>query len=503
MAGLRILVAASEVAGLAKTGGLADVAASLPRALGARGHRVAVVMPYYAAVRRSGVPVEKTGAALPVPVGGRTLACRLLRTRLPNSDVPVYLVEHPPFFERDDGPGRSLYQQTMPGGYKADYPDNAERFTFFSRAVLEAVPFLGFTPDVIHANDWQTGLVPVFLNEAYRTKPGYRDIRSVFTIHNIAYQGMYGTEVMRLTGLPGWLLNPAQLEFHGHLNFLKAGIVFADAVNTVSPTYAREIQTPDYGCGLDGLLRGVSHKLSGIVNGCDYGDWDPAHDRHIAQTYTAETYVAGKAACKADLQKRFGLPEKPEVPVLGMVARLVSQKGVDLVLSAAPGFLDLGCQLVFLGDGDPEYHDELNAFKARHPDKVGVFLGFNESLAHAVEAGSDLFLMPSRYEPCGLNQIYSLRYGTPPVVRETGGLADTIVNATEENLKAGTATGFSFGEFSARALYETAVWALYLHRSRKGDFAQVVRNAMSQDWGWDRSAAEYERLYRKVAGVTA
>ncbi len=501
MAGLRVLVAASEVAGLAKTGGLADVAASLPRALAGRGNRVAVVMPYYAAVRRSGVAVEKTGAALPVPVGGRTLACRLLRARLPNSDVPVYLVEHPPFFERDDGPGRSLYQQTMPGGYKADYPDNAERFTFFSRAVLEAVPFLGFTPDVIHANDWQTGLVPVFLNEAYRTKPGYRDIRSLFTIHNIAYQGMYGQEVMRLTGLPGWLYNPAQLEFHGHLNFLKAGIVFADAVNTVSPTYAREITTPDYGCGLDGLLRGVSGKLSGIVNGCDYDDWDPARDSHIVTKYTAETVAAGKAACKADLQRRFGLPEKPDAPVLGMVARLVSQKGVDLVLGAAPGLIELGCQLVFLGDGDPEYHDELNAFKARHPDRVGVFLGFNESLAHAVEAGSDLFLMPSRYEPCGLNQIYSLRYGTPPVVRATGGLADTIVNATEENLTADTATGFSFDEFTARALYETVKWALTLLRTRPADFARVVRTAMAQDWGWDRSAAEYEGLYRKVAGV--
>jgi starch synthase len=499
--GLRILVAASEVAGLAKTGGLADVAASLPRALAGRGHQVAVVMPYYGAVRRSGVVVEKTGAALPVPLGGRTLACRLLRTRLPNSDVPVYLVEHPPFFERDDGPGRGLYQQVMPGGYKADFPDNAERFTFFSRAVLEAVPYLGFTPDVVHANDWQTGLVPVFLNEAYRTKPAYRDVRSLFTIHNLAYQGMYSPDVMKLTGLPGWLLNPAQLEFHGHLNFLKAGVVFADAVNTVSPTYAREITTPDFGCGLDGLLRGVSHKLSGIVNGCDYADWDPAHDRHIARKYTADTVAAGKAACKADLQKRYGLPQKPDVPVLGMVARLVSQKGIDLVLSAAPGFLDLGCQLVFLGDGDPEYHDELTAFKARHPDKVGVFLGFHEGLAHAVEAGSDLFLMPSRYEPCGLNQIYSLRYGTPPVVRATGGLADTVVNATEENLQAGTATGFAFGEFSARALYETVKWALELYRTRPDDFAQVVRTAMAQDWGWDRSAAEYEALYRKVSRV--
>jgi starch synthase len=370
---------------------------------------------------------------------------------------------------------------------------------FFSRAVLELVPHLGFTPDVIHANDWQTGLVPVFLGESYRAQPGYQRTRSVFTIHNIAYQGVFGRDVLNLTGLPGYLFNHTQLEFHGFFNFLKAGVVYADAVNTVSPTYAREIQTPDYGCGLDGLLRGMSHKLSGIVNGCDYGDWDPARDKHIAATYTAETVAAGKAACKADLQRRYGLPERPDVPVLGMVARLVSQKGIDLVLSAAPGFLDLGCQLVFLGDGDPEYHDELTAFKARHPGQVGVYLGFNEGLAHAVEAGADLFLMPSRYEPCGLNQMYSLRYGTPPVVRATGGLADTIVNATEENLAAGTATGFAFVEYSARALYETVKWALHLHRTRPADFAQVIRTAMAQDWGWDRSAAEYERLYKRVA----
>ncbi|MBX9582255.1 MAG: glycogen synthase GlgA [Gemmataceae bacterium] len=500
MAGLRVLVASSEVVGFAKTGGLADVAGALPRALARRGHQVAVVMPYYHTVRKAGVPVEKTGATLPVQLGDRVLASRLLRARLPNSDVPVYLVEHPPFFERDELPGHGLYQQAMPGGYKSDYLDNAERFTFFCRAVLETVPHLGFTPDVLHANDWQTGLVPVYLNEVYRPKGAYRRMRSVFTIHNIAYQGMFGRDVMRITGLPGWLYNHTQLEFHGHLNFLKAGVVFADAVNTVSPTYAREIQTPEFGYGFEGLLRQLSGKLSGIVNGVDYDQWDPASDGHLAANYTPATVFDNKPLCKADLQRRFDLPEDPAAPVLGVVARLVSQKGIDLVLSAAPGFLDLGCQMIFLGEGDPEYHEQLKAFRAKHPRQVGVYLGFSEAVAHKVEAGSDLFLMPSRYEPCGLNQIYSLKYGTPPVVRATGGLKDTVVNATEENLAAGTATGFAFDAYTGKALYDTVRWALTLMQDRPEDFRQVVRTAMAQDWSWGRSAAEYEALYRRVIG---
>ena len=498
MSSLRVLLAASEVVGFAKTGGLADVAGSLPRALARRGHQVAVVMPYYRTVRQ-GKPAPVRDAVIPVPFANRTLACRLYRSVLPGSDVPVYFIDQAGYFDRDDpAAGKGLYQQSMPGGYKSDYPDNAERFTFFCRACLEIIPALGFVPDVVHANDWQTGLVPVYLEEVFRDRPEYAHVRSVFTIHNIAYQGMFNREVMRLTGLPGWLFNHKQLEFHGQFNFLKAGIVFADAVNTVSPTYAREIQTPEYGCGLEGLLTEHAGKLSGIVNGVDYDVWNPATDPHLPARYDTRTVAEGKAACKAELQRRFRLPEAADKPVLGMVARLVSQKGIDLVLSAAPGFLDLGCQIVILGEGDPEYHNQLKGFQARHPQQVGLYLGFNEGVAHLIEGGSDLYLMPSRYEPSGLNQLYSLKYGTPPVVRATGGLADTIVNATEENLAAGTATGFSFGEYSARALYETVRWALKLYRDRPADFRQVVRTAMSQDWSWDRSAAAYEALYRRT-----
>ena len=498
---MRILVVASEVVGFAKTGGLADVAGSLPRALAKRGHDIAVVMPHYRVVRYGKNPPEATAHVLHVPIGTRTLACRVYRSKLPGTEVPIYFIDAPEYFDRDDGyHGRGLYQQTMPGGYKADYPDNAERFAFFSRAAIEIIDAVGFVPDVIHANDWQTGLVPAYISEVLHQHAKTAHVRSVFTIHNIAYQGMFGADVLRLTGLPGWMFNPKQLEYHGQLNFLKAGIVFADAVNTVSPTYAREIQTAEYGCGLEGLLIENKHKLSGIVNGVDYDVWNPAIDPLLPESYDETTVFERKPASKAELQRRFGLPTDPTKPVLGLIARLVSQKGIDLILSSAPGFLDLGCQLVFLGDGDREFHDQLQVFHAKHPQQVGIYLGFQEQLAHLVEAGSDLFLMPSRYVPSGLNQLYSLKYGTPPIVRATGGLADTIVDSSEANVANGTGTGFSFVEYTPGALYDTVKRAVALYRDRPEDFRRVVSTAMKQDWSWERSAAEYEALYRRLKG---
>jgi starch synthase len=496
---MQVLFASPEVAGYAKTGGLADVSAALPRALARLGVRVAVVMPYYNAVRRGSVAVERTAIVLPVPLGDRVLACRVYRSQLPDSEVPIYFIEHSPFFERDDPVlGRGLYQQMMLSGYRSDYPDNAERFIFFSRAVLELVPHLEFRPAVIHVNDWQTALVPVLLQELYRWRPEYAQLRTLLTIHNLAYQGVFGRDVLALTGLPGWLFHPTRLEYHGFFNFLKAGIVYADAITTVSPTYAQEIQTPEYGYGLDGLLASVRYKLRGIVNGCDYQQWNPAHDPHIAATYTVDNVLERKPLCKADLQRRFALPQLSDVPVLGLIARLVHQKGIDLVLSAAPGFFDLNCQMVILGEGDREYHDQLKAFYERHRGRVGLYLGFHEGLAHVIEAGADLFLMPSRYEPCGLNQLYSLKYGTPPVVRATGGLADTVVNATEENIAQGTATGFSFYDYTADALYQTVKWALTLYRQRPHHFRQIMLMAMRQDWSWNRSAREYVALYERL-----
>lgn len=498
---MRVLFAASEVMGFAKTGGLADVAASLPRALAKRGHEVVVMMPLYRGVRTGRQPIEKTQHVVPVQVGDRLFACRLYMSRLPASAVPIYFIEQPEYFDRDDpAEGRGIYNQSMPGGYRSDYLDNAERFIFLSRAVLEAAATIGFTPDIVHANDWQTGLTPVYLTEQFRSRTGWEQTRSIFTIHNIAYQGMFGADVMRLTGLPGWLFNHRQLEFHGNFNFLKSGIIYADAVNTVSPTYAREIQTAEFGCGLEGLLGEQRHKLSGILNGVDYDFWNPANDPHLAANYNQETVFELKPVNKAELQRRFGLPVDTDQPMLGMVARLASQKGIDLVLGAAPGFLDLGCQMVFLGEGDAEYQNQLQVFRDRHPRQVGVYLGYNDALAHLFEAGVDLFLMPSRYEPSGLNQLYSMKYGTPPVVRRTGGLADSVVGATEETLANRTATGFNFGDYTANALYETVKWALLLYRTRRHDFRSVIRTGMAQDWSWNRSAADYESLYNSVLG---
>lgn len=494
-----VLLASSEVVGFAKTGGLADVCGYLPLALARRGHPVAVVMPLYRGVRLGKIPIHPTEHILAVPLGRTILPARLWRSELPDSDVPVFLIENADFFERDDpAKGLGIYQRTTPDGRKADYPDNCARFIFFSRAVMEAAPYVGFPPDILHANDWQTGLIPVFLRELYRHRPDFRRMRTLFTIHNIAYQGAFPHELFHLTGLDFRLYNPHQLEFYGQFNFLKGGIVFADWVNTVSPTYANEIRTPAFGCGLDGVLTVRRDRLSGIVNGVDYASWDPATDPYIARTYTPETVREGKAACKADVQRYFGLPEEPNVPLVGMVARLVEQKGIDLVVKAADDMLQLPVQLVILGEGDPAYHARLYAIRERYPRQVGLYIGFDEGLAHKIEAGSDLYLMPSLFEPSGLNQLYSLRYGTPPIVRTTGGLADTIADTTEETLVSGEPTGFRFQAYTPQALAATVRWAVHLYHDRPETFLRVMRNGMKADWSWDRAAASYQKIYQRL-----
>jgi starch synthase len=492
------------VVGFAKTGGLADVAGALPPALARRGHDCAVLLPLYHCARLGRIPLQPTEHVLRVPVAGRTVEGRLWRGVLPGSDVPAYLVEQRELFDRDDPTlGRGLYQFLRTNGSRGDYPDNDARFIFFCRAVLEAIRLLDFWPDVLHANDWQTGLVPVYLREEYARYPNpalrsrYHKVRTLYTVHNIAYQGAFWSGTIVTAGLDWRLYNPGQLECYGHVNFLKAGLVFSDYVNTVSPTYAREIQTPYYGCGLQGVLSARRDRLFGIVNGVDYRVWDPATDPHLAAHYSAED-LFGKAVCKAALQKRCGLPEDASVPVLGVVARLVEQKGIDLVGRAGPGYLQRGCQLVVLGDGDPGYHAMLENLRNQFPDRVSLTFGFNEALAHQIEAGADLFLMPSLYEPSGLNQLYSMRYGTPPVVRATGGLADTVVDATPANLGADTATGFSFQAYTPDAFLDAILRGLSLYRGPAEPWRRLVRTAMRQDWSWDRSAAEYEKLYSKM-----
>lgn len=494
-----VLLASSEVVGFAKTGGLADVSGYLPLALARRGHQVAVIMPLYRSVRHGDQPIRPTEHILGVPLGKTTIPARLWRSELPNTDVPVFLVENADFFERDDpSKGLGIYQRTTPDGRKVDYPDNCARFTFFSRAVMEAAPLVGFPPDILHANDWQTGLIPIYLRELYRHRPDYRRMRTLFTIHNIAFQGSFPHDLFHLTGLDFRLYNSHQMEFYGQFNFLKGGVVAADWVNTVSPTYANEIRTPAFGFGMEGVLTERRDRLSGIVNGVDYDSWDPATDELIAANYSPETVVQGKAVCKADLQRYFGLPEEPRVPLLGMVARLTEQKGIDLVEKAADDMLKLPVQIVILGEGDSNHHARLYAIRERYPKQVGLYIGFDETLAHKIEAGSDLYLMPSLFEPSGLNQLYSLRYGTPPVVRTTGGLADTIADTTEETLLSGQPTGFRFQAYTPQALAATVRWATHLYHDRPETFLRIVRNGMNADWSWDRAAAGYQKIFQRL-----
>jgi len=507
---MRSAVDLKIVAGFAKTGGLADVAASLPRALSERGITCAVIMPLYRSARQAVLSPQPTGQALHIPMGPKIVEGALWRSALPplspqGAPVPVILVEQPDYYERDNRAlGHGLYQYTTAAGQKTDYADNCERYGFFCRAVLEAIRLLDFWPDVLHINDWQTGLVPVYLREIYPQqarspeRARYAQIKTLCTIHNLAYQGNFWHMDMPLLGLPWRLFNFEQLEFYNHINFLKAGIVFADVLTTVSPTYAREIQTPYFGCGLQGVLLRRSAQLHGIVNGADYQVWNPRTDAHLAATYDEETINQGKPACKAALQKSFGLEENPRTPLLGMVSRLVDQKGLDLLTKSARSLLKENMQLVVLGEGNPVYHQALDRLRRDFPAQVGVAVAQDEKLAHQIEAGADIFLMPSQYEPCGLNQLYSLKYGTVPVVRATGGLADTVVDATPANLAAGQATGFTFAVYSAQAFLDSVKRAVTLFRDQPDQWLTLQRIGMRQDWSWNRSAAAYESLYQSL-----
>ncbi len=488
---MNILLVASEVVPFAKTGGLADVAGALPRAIESLGHNVAVVMPCYAQARR-GRAVQPTEWRVEVPIGKKNVAAEVFRANLPGSDVPVYLIDQPAYFDRE-----SLY-----GEKGRDYLDNCERFVFFSRACLELARRFPFEVDVVHANDWQTGLVPAYLNEMYRSHPSLRSTGSVFTLHNMAFQGRFWHWDMLLTGLDWPLFNWRELEFFGHLNLLKAGIVFADAVNTVSKKYAAEIQTAEFGYGLDGVVQSRRHDLFGIINGIDYSIWNPETDSNLAANYNEDTFIHGKPKCKAALQAEHRLPQRPDVPVFGMVTRLDDQKGLDLVAGMAEEFLSADVQLVVLGTGHLHYHSLLEDLSRRFGGKVGLNLKFDDSLAHRIYAGCDAFLMPSRYEPCGLNQLICLKYGTVPIVRATGGLVDTIVDCTAASLAAGAATGFAFEPYSRDALLGCVRRALELWPQRDA-WRRLQRIGMVQDWSWNRSASEYVGLYERVRAKRA
>jgi starch synthase len=499
---LRILFAASEVTPFAKTGGLADVVGSLPRALSRRGHDCVVMLPFYESIRSGPVAVEPADRAFEIPIGSRRVTGRLWRSRLPESEVKVILVEQADYFGRaNPATGYGIYQHRLPSGQMRDYADNCQRFVFLCRAVLEAAPLLNWWPDIIHANDWQTGLIPVYLKELerYAGRDEYAAISTLFTIHNLAYQGTFWHWDMGQTGLDWRLFNWRQLEFYGHLNLLKGGIVFADAISTVSPRYAQEIQTPGFGCRLEGVLQQNEEKLVGILNGIDYDEWNSATDPHLPARYDRETVTAGKAACKVALQRSFGLPEESRVPLLGIIARLEDQK---LRVLREPGVAEKlvqgEVQLVVLGTGRAEYHRLLTDLKTKHPEKVGLALEFNEKLAHQIEAGADIFLMPSQFEPSGLNQLYSLRYGTVPLVHDTGGLHDTVTDCTPATLEARTATGFVFRPYLPPAFLEAVARALAIYRNHPAQWLQLVRTGMGQDWSWARSAKAYEDVYLQL-----
>lgn len=482
-----VVFVASEAVPFAKTGGLADVAGALPRALERQGHRVAVFLPGYRRAKAAGLELVDTGLTVRIPVGARMVAGSVLQGRLPNSEVPVYLVDQPGYFDRD-----GLY-----GNGIVDYDDNCARFIFFDRAVLESIRVLRLNPQVIHCNDWQTGLIPVYCRTLYRHVPEVAAAGTLLTIHNLAYLGLFWHWDMTLTGLDWHLFNWRQLEFHGKLCFMKAGLVFADLLSTVSPTYAREIQTSPLGSGLEGLLRDRQADLFGIVNGIDPQVWSPAHEPMLAQHYDAATVVEGKARCKAWLQRMAGLAERAEVPLFAQIGRLDPQKGWDLLAAVADRLMDRDVQLVVLGVGHPKYHDLLADLAHRYRGRFWAHLGFDDELAHQIEAGADLFLMPSLFEPCGLNQLYSLAHGTVPIVRATGGLADTVVDANTRTLAGGTATGFCFTEPTPEALWQTIERALVLWPDRDA-WVKLMRTGMNADWSWDRSASQYVRLYEEI-----
>lgn len=484
---MNILFATSEAVPFAKTGGLADVCGALPVALSRLGHQVAVVMPAYRKTAYCGQPIQRLGVDFVVPIGSKLVGGHLLRSTMPGADVPVYLVEQDQYFDREE-----LY--SVDG---KDYIDNCERFVFFSRAVLEAIRLLDLRVDVLHANDWQTGLVPAYLKIEYRNLPQYQRIASLLTIHNLSYQGQFWHWDMLLTGLDWKYFNWRQMEFHGNLNLLKTGMVFADSISTVSPRYAQEIQSSPLGCGLEGVLQYRRDVLSGILNGIDPEEWNPLTDPHLPANYDARNVEQVKPICKAALQKELGLPQSPNVPLAGVIGRLTDQKGFDILLEVMQRWLrDNEMQWAILGTGQPEYHKALESLAARYPRRLAARLEFSNPLAHRIEAGADLFLMPSRFEPCGLNQMYSLRYGTLPLVRSTGGLADTIVGY-DPHAPHLAANGFAFQEYSPLALDDALHTALECYRKPEA-WRQLVSAGMAQDWSWTRSAKEYVELYRKT-----
>jgi starch synthase len=487
---LKLLMVASEAAPFAKTGGLADVVGSLPPALHALGHDVRLVMPWYRNVRSVTGSLRLSRRKISVPMGGRVYQAGYRTGEI--KGVPVYFIDVPEFYDRPE-----LY-----GEQGQDYPDNAERFGLLSRAALELVRQIGFAPDVIHAHDWQAGLVPVYLHQQLWRDPFFAGTGSLFSIHNLGYQGIFPLAARRVLGLDEPLLANERLEYYGQISLLKGGISFADQVNTVSPTYCREIQTPEQGMGLDGLLRSRTDRLHGLLNGLDGNLWSPADDQALPHTYTAKD-LSGKMACKKALQQELGLQLSAETPIIAMVTRLDSQKGIELVLECWDKIMQRDLQLVILGTGNPGFERRLADAAEYYPGQVRVLLRFDDALSRRIYAGSDLFLMPSRYEPCGLGQLIALRYGSIPLVHATGGLADTIVDpqaSANQTDGANQANGFAFHEYRHSSLLECLDRALATYAKAK-DWRKLMLQGMTQDMTWAHAAGQYVDLYRSCIDV--
>jgi len=472
---MRILFTASEALPYAKTGGLADVLEALPRALVKLGHEVAVFLPRYRGVKS----VSTVMPSLTIPQGTRLRFPAITSGSLLRG-VRYFFLDDPFYFDRE-----GIY-----GEKNHEYPDNAERFTEFSRAAIELAKHI-WTPDVFHCNDWQTAMIPALLRSSYGDDPAIRDIPVVFTVHNIGYHGVFPPDALVRAGIPRGLFHPGGIEFFGNVNFLKGGLIYSDYLTTVSRKYAQEIQTPEFGFGLDGVIRSRADRLVGILNGVDYAAWSPERDTLIPMKYSAKN-LGGKKVCKEKLMKEFHLlQDNPHRPIIGIVSRFADQKGFDLIASIARDLMHEEVLLAVVGTGERRYEDLFRALASDFPGRVGVRIAYDNALAHLVEAGSDMFLMPSHYEPCGLNQIYSLRYGTVPIVRATGGLDDTIEMF---DLEHGTGTGFKFYEYSGGALLHALREAIHYY-SDDGIWKRIQLNGMAKDFSWNISASEYAKLY--------
>jgi starch synthase len=480
---MKVLYVSSEVVPFAKTGGLADVAGVLPLHVQNCGCDIRVVTPLYRTTQKQDFDLDPLGPEFKLQIGLKTYAGLFFKSTLKQS-VPIYFIQCDELYDRD-----GLY-----GDQYGDYVDNAERFIYFCRAVLDLCRHIDFVPDIIHCNDWQTGLIPAYLKAGIGTG-FFATSAIVFTIHNIAYQGLFDLSKFELTGLPHWFYDIRGLEYWGQMSMLKAGIVFSRTITTVSRKYAREILTPEYGCGLEGILQDRQTDLYGVLNGVDYDEWNPGTDRLIKSAYTALT-LRRKQTCKKDLLVQCGLPEsRIKPPLIGSISRLVDQKGFDLIAATLDGLLDLGATYILLGSGDTSYERLFKKLAARNKNRMSFCCAYDNQLAHKIEAGSDMFLMPSRYEPCGLNQIYSLKYGTVPIVHATGGLDDTIIDYTAHGPDTGN--GFKFQEYTADALFAAAQQAVALYKEASR-WRQLMLNGMSCSFSWAKSAEDYCRLYAKT-----